>query len=212
MSCGAVDDMNPVSIRNSIPYMENLSGILQASSKCLSSQPTRFGLKLNFRIPSSNVVFFCFALSNLPGSSLFSGVAVLETSATEEGSGLSRAVSEDPLSNLTSSEGRGCVLGFTIGSATVLPAWVPHTTSDRKTATKHSKLCRFRLPSDRPEVLVSGAPGPGSALVVSDGGRAVRLDRWEGCKEGLVGSEIFSLGAEKCDVPNFEMIFIRLKL
>lgn len=30
---------------------------------------TRFGLKLNFLMPSNNVVFFCLALSNFVGSS-----------------------------------------------------------------------------------------------------------------------------------------------
>ena len=35
---------------------------------------TFFGLKLNFLMPSSSVVFFCFALSNLLGSSTTSGV------------------------------------------------------------------------------------------------------------------------------------------
>lgn len=44
-------------------------------------QLTRFGLKLNFLIPSSKVVFFCFAFSNLAGSSTMSGVDCRKASA-----------------------------------------------------------------------------------------------------------------------------------
>jgi hypothetical protein len=97
---------------------------------------------------------------------------------------------------------------LTAGSVTALPTCVPHNTSDRNTATRHSKLWRFILLSVKPRAPVSKPAGAERAFVLSEGGKLDRPGRREGCKEGLVGSEAFSL--MKWDVPNFEVIFINL--
>jgi hypothetical protein len=53
------------------------------------SSPTRLGLKLNFLMPSSSVVFFCLALSNLLGSSMRSGVGCRRASTLAPAESLS---------------------------------------------------------------------------------------------------------------------------
>ncbi len=125
---------------------------------------TLFGLKLNFFIPSSNVVFFCFALSNLVGSSASSGVGPLVTSAPP-GDNFSTEKSGVIVSRRDSS-----ACGRVVGSIGCSGVAVPHATNDLRTATRHSRPCLRSCASELPIVDVSTFPGTDIAAVLNEGG------------------------------------------
>jgi hypothetical protein len=107
---------------------------------------TFFGFWLNRLIPSIKVVFFCFALSNLLGSSAMSGVPPLATS----GSG-SR-------SSDTDASGMGALFG--LFRRRTLP--IPHATRERRIEARHSRPCRRSCASigrARPGLQHAGAKG-----------------------------------------------------
>jgi hypothetical protein len=127
---------------------------------------TLLGLKLNFRIPSSSAIFFCFALSNRVGSSSTSGVGCLKfsTLAVKLGSRLPSATeSLRPSSGLS-------VADLKEASSAVFPAVVPHVTRERSTVTIDSNACLLSWASERPIPEVSMDPGTDKAVVVSEGG------------------------------------------
>lgn len=173
---------------------------------------TRSGLKLNFLIPSKSVVFFCLALSNLLGSSPRSGVGWRSVSRLcADVESLSRDESGVIESRLISSPVWERTEDATRVSSAVLPAAVPHATSDLKTATMHSSPCLFNWFSDSPMTDVSIVPETDKTDVVSEGGTPFWSCFVVGLSAGLGGSLAFCWAAVKGVVPIFEMIFIRLK-
>lgn len=136
--------MNPVSIRKAIPL---------------------FGLKLNFLIPSSSVVFRSFAVSNLPGSS--AGSIALSVAgfgvegcapfviAAEGGISIDRSPSSSLFREEIPAAGESlpwsgkvtldALAMFDIDEVLIAaddgrPA---HATSERMAEIRHSKLCLF---------------------------------------------------------------------
>lgn len=122
---------------------------------------TLFGLKLNFLIPSSKVVFLCLAFSKRLGSSLgtTSGVAAPDKLLSIPGRpspdrpdppfatvvksvSLPRPIAPFPSSLILGGPG---VPGVVVGSAAPPPApFAAHETRLLSTATRHSRLCRLR--------------------------------------------------------------------
>ena len=119
---------------------------------------TFFGFWLNRLIPSINVVFFCFALSNLLGSSAMSGVPPLATSLATSGSG----------SRSSDAEASGMGTLFPGSSDDVLFP-VPQATRERRIEARHSRPCRRSCVSDWPSAAGSTACGWLRALVLRDG-------------------------------------------
>ena len=180
------------------------------------TRPTRLGLKLNFLIPSSSVVFLCFALSNLLGSSETSGVGcrlslalsggLLSLSRDRDGSGVTVS-SRD-------SSGGGTLLRVSPGLSLGPPAdeVVPHVTKDFNTPTRHSRLCLLNCGSVRPRPDVSSDPGTDSAFVFNAGGITPECAFEPGAWLGLVGSWFFAgvcvIGAD----PNFDTMLMKLPI
>lgn len=152
---------------------------------------TRLGLKLNFLMPSRRVVFFCFALSNFVGSSeTGSGVGILlDSERLGAADNLSIEFSGVIVSARTSSPGTvGGRLPGSPGDSVFGLLAVPHTTSDFRTATRHSKLCLRNLGSESPRPELSMVPETANALVLSAGATEFEWFFEVGCKAGLVGS------------------------
>jgi hypothetical protein len=166
-------------------------------------------LKLNFLIPSKSVVFFCLALSNRLGSSKISGVDCLVVSRGKFdilslGSAGVRGTSSLVLDLRATSEA---------DKLEAIPEEAPvlHVTRDLRTATKHSMPCLLSWASERPIVDESTEPGTERAVVVSEGGMELELCLlFAGVRAGLEGSLPFGCGPVVCEVPNFEMMVMRL--
>ena len=88
---------------------------------------------------------------------------------------------------------------------------VPHVTRDLRTATKHSMPCLLSWASERPIVDESTEPGTERAVVVNEGGTEVEpCLLFVGVRAGLEGSPPLGCGPVVCEVPNFEMMVMRL--
>jgi hypothetical protein len=158
-------------------------------------------------MPSRSVVFFCFAVSNLDGSSASSGVDCLSNStlplATDNRS-------DDPSETSVFRRSLITLNRSPAMSAADLPVVVPQATRDFKTATKHSKPCLRSCCSDRPMFEVSKEPETLSVLVFSGGGRLLFCAFEVGPTDGLMGSACLGCVEAEGRVPSLEMIFMRL--
>lgn len=155
------------------------------------------------------MVFFCLALSNRPGSSKISGVDCLVVSRGKP----------DTLS-LGSRETRGpssLVLDLRASSEAdkleEIPEEAPvlHVIRDLRTAIMHSIPCLLSWASERPIVDESTEPGTERAVVVNEGGKEAELCLlFVGVRAGLEGSLPLGCGPVVCEVPNFEIMVMRL--
>jgi hypothetical protein len=142
------------------------------------------------------VVFFCFALSNLLGSSAISGVVPLTTS--ERGS-RSRDADASGIDSLL------------LGSSNVVLFPVPHATRERSTATRHSRPWRRSCASDWIGVVGSTALGLLRAVVLREGARVVLCDFVGGGGALTADSTFFWLGTLDCELLlSFVMTLTRL--
>jgi len=88
---------------------------------------------------------------------------------------------------------------------------VLHVTRDLRTAAKHSMPCLLSWASERPIVDESTEPGTERAVVANEGGMEVEpCLLFVGVKAGLEGSPPLGCGPVVCEVPNFEMMVMRL--
>jgi hypothetical protein len=187
MSVGSLLGMNPCWTRKSIP---------------------RFALTLKRRMPSASVVFFCFMLSKRLGSSDISGVPTRVWS-TEPDASRSLDALALAFPSVVSSSGTGP--GPSAAPLAGSPGLMPHATSERRTATTVSRLCRRSAGSDCPSAAVSGRCTAPSADVVSDGARFASR-----CAADFGGGEVGGAAdADACDAgplaePSFVIMFIRL--
>jgi hypothetical protein len=89
---------------------------------------------------------------------------------------------------------------------------VPHVTRDLRTAAKHSMPCLLNWASERPIVVGSTEPGTERAMVVKEGGTEPEpCLLFVGVMAGLEGSLPLGCGPVVCEVPNFEIIVMRLE-
>lgn len=154
MSSWLEEVMNPFLIKKSIPWQTSQHDV-QPVCRC---KLTFLGFELKDLMPSSRVVFRCFALSNRPGSSSGSCTGVWMPEALDAGrvSSVSLKLAR-LLGGRTSSlirpffSGRGvlCSLIDTLptedmrDAAMVLVPRPAHDTKDRKVCTSASKACRL---------------------------------------------------------------------
>ena len=88
---------------------------------------------------------------------------------------------------------------------------VLHVTRDLRTATRHSIPCLLNWASERPIVDESTEPGTERAVVVNEGGtEAEPCLLFVGVRAGLEGSLPLGCGPVVCEVPNFEIMVMRL--
>jgi hypothetical protein len=115
------------------------------------------------------------------------------------------------LSERESSPGSVRVCSRSFGGSTLVALVVPHATRDFKTATRHSRLRRFRCGSVVPKLDVSTPPVPASAFVLSAGGTAFPLGFVCGGRPGLDGSLFLGGTCEIGAVANLEIMLMKLR-
>ena len=204
--------MKPFSMRNWMTCVRSFVNLVQ---HWRVFGITRFGLKLNFLMPSSSVVFLCFAVSNLLGSSVKSGVGCLNVS---ELPAVAVDIRSTELSGVIESRRTSSLLrcardaeADAADSTVDFGAVVPHATSERRTVTRHSKPCRFSWASEWPMFDVSMLPAMDIACVLSAGG-TLPCEPFCGAMPGLGGGSLPLPGSLGADVePILEMMFIRLQ-
>src|SRR6266404_144975 len=184
-SWGALLGIKPASMRNCRPLRTRVGA---CNLQHVAAPHTFFGFWLNRLMPSITVVFFCFALSNLLGSSTMSGVPPLVTSGIGSRSRDADASSMDAL---------------LLGSSDDVLFPVPQATRERRMEARHSRPCRRSCASDWPSAAGSAAIGLLRATVLREGA-TFAFCSFVGCCGMLLATSVFFWPAKLlCELLNF---------